>query len=134
MLETPPEPTSFVKYNYCLSGHDWSVERPEGIVRLDYEPELVFVIGKRALGVKKAQAFDHVAGVTILNEMEISHPAAKMIVEISKVQETEVGDGTTTAVVIGGELLKQAEDLLDKGDMSEVFDALKELAASGTTP
>lgn len=69
LLETPQEPTAFVKYNYCLSGHKWSVERPEGIVRLDYEPELVFVIGKRALGVKKGQAFDHVAGVTILNDL-----------------------------------------------------------------
>ncbi len=69
ILETPQEPTSFVKYNYCLSGHDWEVERPEGIVRLDYEPELVFVIGKRALGVKKAQAFEHIAGITILNDL-----------------------------------------------------------------
>lgn len=69
LLETPQEPTSFVKYNYCLTGHDCEVERPEGIVRLDYEPELVFVIGKRALGVKKAQAFEHVAGITILNDL-----------------------------------------------------------------
>jgi acylpyruvate hydrolase len=69
LLEMPQEPTSFVKYNTCLSGHDWEVERPEGIVRLDYEPELVFVIGKRALGVKKDRAFDHVAGVTILNDL-----------------------------------------------------------------
>jgi 5-carboxymethyl-2-hydroxymuconate isomerase/acylpyruvate hydrolase len=69
LLETPQEPTSFVKCNYCLAGHDWSVERPEGIVRLDYEPELVFVIGKRALGVKKARAFDCVVGVTILNDL-----------------------------------------------------------------
>ncbi|MFH2076280.1 MAG: fumarylacetoacetate hydrolase family protein [Pseudomonadota bacterium] len=69
LLETPQEPTSFVKYNYCLSGHDWEVERPEGIVRLDYEPELVFVIGKRALGVKKTKAFDYVAGITILNDL-----------------------------------------------------------------
>ncbi len=69
LLETPQEPTSFVKYNYCLSGHDWEVERPEGIVRLDYEPELVFVIGKRALGVKKAEAFEYVAGITILNDL-----------------------------------------------------------------
>jgi acylpyruvate hydrolase len=69
LLETPQEPTSFVKYNYCLSGHDWRVVRPEGIVRLDYEPELVFVIGKRALGVGKAEAFRYVAGVTILNDL-----------------------------------------------------------------
>lgn len=53
-------------------------------------------------------------GVTILEEMQIEHPAAKMIVEVAKTQEDEVGDGTTTAVVIAGELLANAEDLLDK--------------------
>lgn len=53
-------------------------------------------------------------GVTILKEMDIEHPAAKMIVEVAKTQEDEVGDGTTTAVVIAGELLKRAEDLLDQ--------------------
>jgi len=53
-------------------------------------------------------------GVTILEEMQIEHPAAKMIVEVAKSQESEVGDGTTTAVVIAGELLKKAEDLLDQ--------------------
>ncbi|MCK4429418.1 MAG: TCP-1/cpn60 chaperonin family protein [Candidatus Aenigmarchaeota archaeon] len=54
-------------------------------------------------------------GVTILNEMEIQHPAAKMIREVAKTQEQEVGDGTTTAVVLGGQLLKNAGDLLDQG-------------------
>ena len=53
-------------------------------------------------------------GVTILKEMDIEHPAAKMVVEIAKTQEDEVGDGTTTAVVIAGELLKRAEDLLEQ--------------------
>lgn len=53
-------------------------------------------------------------GVTILEEMQIEHPAAKMLVEVAKTQEDEVGDGTTTAVVIAGELLKNAEQLLDK--------------------
>ncbi|MEX0933092.1 MAG: thermosome subunit alpha [Candidatus Pacearchaeota archaeon] len=53
-------------------------------------------------------------GVTILNEMQIEHPAAKMMVEIAKTQETEVGDGTTTAVMIAGKLLENAETLLDK--------------------
>ncbi|HLC63232.1 MAG TPA: thermosome subunit alpha [Candidatus Nanoarchaeia archaeon] len=52
-------------------------------------------------------------GVTILEEMAIEHPTAKMIVEVAKTQEKEVGDGTTTAVVLAGELLKQAEHLLD---------------------
>jgi thermosome len=53
-------------------------------------------------------------GVTILEEMNIEHPSAKMIVEIAKTQEDEVGDGTTTAVVLAGELLKKAEELLDQ--------------------
>ena len=53
-------------------------------------------------------------GVTILKEMDIEHPAAKMLVEVAKTQEDEVGDGTTTAVIIAGELLKKSEDLLDK--------------------
>lgn len=53
-------------------------------------------------------------GVTILSEMEIEHPAAKMIVEIAKTQESEVGDGTTTAVMLVGKLLENAEKLLDK--------------------
>ena len=53
-------------------------------------------------------------GVTILNEMEIDHPAAKMIVEIAKTQEDEVGDGTTTVAMLAGALLENAENLLDK--------------------
>ncbi len=52
-------------------------------------------------------------GVTILKEMDIEHPAAKMLVEVAKTQEDEVGDGTTTAVIIAGELLKKSENLLD---------------------
>jgi thermosome len=51
--------------------------------------------------------------VTILEEMEIEHPAAKMMVEIAKTQESEVGDGTTTAVMLAGRLLENAEKLLD---------------------
>ena len=53
-------------------------------------------------------------GVTILEEMEIEHPAAKMMVDIAKTQELEVGDGTTSAVLIAGKLLENAETLLDK--------------------
>ncbi len=52
-------------------------------------------------------------GATILSEMQIEHPAAKMMVEIAKTQESEVGDGTTTAVMIAGKLLENAEKLLD---------------------
>jgi len=53
-------------------------------------------------------------GVTILEEMQIEHPAAKMMVEVSKAQNEAVGDGTTTAVVLAGELLKKASDLLEQ--------------------
>jgi thermosome len=53
-------------------------------------------------------------GVTILEEMEIEHPAAKMVVEVAKTQESEVGDGTTTAVMLVGKLLENAEKLLDQ--------------------
>lgn len=54
-------------------------------------------------------------GVTILREMDITHPAAKMLVEIAKKQEDVVGDGTTTAVIIAGELLKKAQELIEDG-------------------
>ena len=54
-------------------------------------------------------------GAAILKEMDIEHPAAKMMVEIAKTQDEEVGDGTTSAVVIAGELLKRAEELLEQG-------------------
>ncbi|NYT16355.1 MAG: thermosome subunit, partial [Methanomassiliicoccales archaeon] len=52
-------------------------------------------------------------GVTILKEIDVEHPAAKMLVEVAKTQDEECGDGTTTAVVIAGELLKKAVDLID---------------------
>jgi thermosome len=52
-------------------------------------------------------------GVTILKEMDVQHPAAKMLVEVAKAQDSEVGDGTTTSVIITGELLKKAVDLID---------------------
>jgi thermosome len=53
-------------------------------------------------------------GVTILNEMDIGHPAANMIREVAETQEEEIGDGTTTAVIIAGELLGQAEGLIEQ--------------------
>ena len=52
-------------------------------------------------------------GVTILKEIDVQHPAAKMLVEVAKTQDAEVGDGTTTSVIIAGELLKKAIDLID---------------------
>ncbi len=52
-------------------------------------------------------------GVTILKEIEVEHPAAKMLVEVAKTQDDEVGDGTTSAVILAGELLKEAESLIE---------------------
>ena len=52
-------------------------------------------------------------GVTILKEIDVQHPAAKMLVEVAKTQDAEVGDGTTTSVIIAGELLKKAIDMVD---------------------
>ena len=54
-------------------------------------------------------------GRTILDKMDIDHPAAKMMVEVAKTQDAEVGDGTTTVVIVAGELLGKAEDLINKG-------------------
>ncbi|MCU4971909.1 thermosome subunit alpha [Halobacteria archaeon AArc-m2/3/4] len=79
-------------------------------------------------------------GVTILKEMDIDHPAANMIVEVAETQEDEVGDGTTSAVVVSGELLKRAEELLEQDihattlaqgyrqAAEEATDALEEIA------
>jgi thermosome len=53
-------------------------------------------------------------GRTILDEMDVQHPAAKMLVEVAKTQDKEAGDGTTSAVIIAGELLSRAEELIDK--------------------
>ncbi|RLI92803.1 MAG: thermosome subunit [Candidatus Altiarchaeales archaeon] len=60
-------------------------------------------------------------GATIVDEMNVEHPAAKMVVEVAKTQDDEVGDGTTTAVVLTGELLANAEKLLDQGIHSTVI-------------
>jgi len=53
-------------------------------------------------------------GATIMKELDVQHPAAKMLVEVAKAQDNEVGDGTTTAVILAGELLSKAEALIDR--------------------
>jgi len=53
-------------------------------------------------------------GATILKEMDVEHPAAKMMVEVAKSLDNEVGDGTTSSVVLAGALLEKAEDLINK--------------------
>src|SRR5574341_483757 len=54
-------------------------------------------------------------GATILDEMKIKHPAAKIVASVAKTQDDEVGDGTTTAAVLTGELLKKAQELMEQG-------------------
>jgi len=68
-------------------------------------------------------------GATILEEMNVDHPAAKLMVEIAKTQDKEVGDGTTTSVVIAGNLLRKAGELLDQNIHPTVVIKGYELAA-----
>jgi thermosome len=69
-------------------------------------------------------------GVTILKEMDIEHPAAKMIVEVAKTQDDECGDGTTTAVILSGELLKRAETLIEQNVHPTTISAGYRMAAT----
>lgn len=81
-------------------------------------------------------------GAAILDEIDVEHPAAKMIVEVAKTQDDEVGDGTTTAVIFAGELLRRAEELLNQnihptvivsGYRKAVQKAIETLNKVGTT-
>src|SRR5574339_551124 len=70
-------------------------------------------------------------GATILKEIDVQHPAAKMMVEISKATDNEVGDGTSSVVILAGALIEQAEDLISKdaGELAEiVVNAVLEVA------
>lgn len=83
LRERPKEPTGFIKLNGVLTGHDASVRRPDGISTMDYEPELAFVIGRRAHGVAEAGAMGHVLGVTAFNDLTAR-----------EIQKREVASGT----------------------------------------
>ena len=84
-------------------------------------------------------------GATILKEIDVQHPAAKMLVEISKTTDNEVGDGTTSAVILAGALLEKAEDLIRKAvhptiivdgylkAEEKALEILKEIASQGPT-
>jgi 2-keto-4-pentenoate hydratase/2-oxohepta-3-ene-1,7-dioic acid hydratase in catechol pathway len=67
--EIPKEPTGFVKLSSVLVGDDAAVVRPDGITTLDYEPELTFVIGKRAFRVASRDALSYIAGITLTNDL-----------------------------------------------------------------
>ncbi|NOZ30970.1 MAG: thermosome subunit [Crenarchaeota archaeon] len=75
-------------------------------------------LGPRGLDKMLVDAFGDIVvtndGATIVKEMEVQHPAAKLLVEVAKAQDAEVGDGTTTVVVLAGTLLEKAEKLLDE--------------------
>ncbi|MCE4628298.1 MAG: thermosome subunit, partial [Desulfurococcales archaeon] len=75
-------------------------------------------LGPRGLDKMLVDAFGDIVitndGATIVKEMEIQHPAAKLLVEVAKAQDAEVGDGTTSVVVLAGTLLEKAEKLLDQ--------------------
>ncbi|MBN1784366.1 MAG: TCP-1/cpn60 chaperonin family protein, partial [Candidatus Bathyarchaeota archaeon] len=75
-------------------------------------------LGPRGMDKMLVDSFGDVTitsdGRTVLDEMDIQHPAAKMMVEVAKTQDDEVGDGTTTSVIIAGELLAKAETLIEK--------------------
>lgn len=75
-------------------------------------------LGPRGLDKMLVDSFGDVTitndGATIVKEMEVQHPAAKLLVEVAKAQDAEVGDGTTSAVVLAGTLLERAETLLDQ--------------------
>ncbi len=81
--EIPKEPTGFVKLNSVMVGDGATVVRPKGITTLDYEPELTFVIGKRAFGVANADARAYVAGITLTNDLTAR-----------QIQKQEVASGT----------------------------------------
>jgi len=82
--ELPNEPTGFIKLNSCLTGHDTEVKRPATVSHLDYEPELVFVIGKPAFEVGEKDAFDYVAGITILNDLTCRDTQKREVVSGSR--------------------------------------------------
>ncbi|MEM2469484.1 MAG: TCP-1/cpn60 chaperonin family protein, partial [Nitrososphaerota archaeon] len=74
-------------------------------------------LGPRGMDKMLVDSFGDVVitndGATILKEMDVEHPVAKMLVEVAKAQDAEVGDGTTTSVVLAGELLAKAEELIE---------------------
>jgi acylpyruvate hydrolase len=83
LTEVPNEPTGFIKLVSTLSGDGDDVTKPADITELDYEPELCYVVGKRAHGVKKADAMEYIAGFTLTND-----------VSAREIQKREVASGS----------------------------------------
>ena len=83
LTEVPNEPTGFIKLISTMSGDGDEVAKPADITTLDYEPELCYVVGKRAHGVKKAEAMDYISGFTLTND-----------VSAREIQKREVASGS----------------------------------------
>jgi acylpyruvate hydrolase len=83
LTEVPNEPTGFIKLTSTISGDGDEVVKPADITTLDYEPELCYVVGKRAHGVKKAEAMDYISGFTLTND-----------VSAREIQQCEVASGS----------------------------------------
>src|SRR5437868_8570928 len=83
LTEVPNEPTGFIKLVDTMSGDGDEVVRPADITTLDYEPELCYVVGKRAHGVKKADAMEYIAGFTLMND-----------ISAREIQQREVASGS----------------------------------------
>jgi 2-keto-4-pentenoate hydratase/2-oxohepta-3-ene-1,7-dioic acid hydratase in catechol pathway len=83
LKEMPSEPTGFIKLVETMVGQDAEVMRPQGITTLDYEPELVLVVGRHAHGVKKGEGKAYIAGFTLFND-----------VTAREIQKREVASGT----------------------------------------
>lgn len=83
LKEDPQEPTGFVKLPEVLVGEGARVVRPEGITTFDYEPELAFIVTRRAHRVPRERARDHVGGITVLNDLTAR-----------EIQKQEVASGT----------------------------------------
>jgi len=83
LTEVPNEPTGFIKLISTMSGDGDEVVKPGDITKLDYEPELCYVVGKRAHGVRKAEAMDYIAGFTLTND-----------VSAREIQQREVASGS----------------------------------------
>src|ERR1043166_3967161 len=83
LTEMPNEPTGFIKLIDTMSGDGDEVVRPADITTLDYEPELCYVVGKRAHGVRKADAMQYIAGFTLMND-----------VSAREIQQREVASGS----------------------------------------
>jgi 2-keto-4-pentenoate hydratase/2-oxohepta-3-ene-1,7-dioic acid hydratase in catechol pathway len=77
LTEVPNEPTGFIKLVSTMSGDGDEVVKPDDITTLDYEPELCYVVGKRAHGVKKADAMEYISGFTLTNDVSARNPETR---------------------------------------------------------